>query len=176
MSDKYLSIFTLVFLILGLQCGGNNDSEIKRLLDLPKQEQERTFKNFPLAKQVDVYIEAMYVEPPQERYASYLASNGKAVLPVLMNKLQETKKDTVKTYLIYSLKVMHQDYYSLSNESEVLKTLTESVRGITDTYRKAEAEDYLKDIIEKPGFDSKQLPDVPQNSTHTPRTNRRTKS
>jgi len=152
MRDRFLSIFVLVFLTLGFQCGRKNDSEIKRLLDLPMEEQERTFKGFSLSKQVDVYVDAMYVEPPQTRYASYLASNGKEVLPVLMIKLQEAKSDTVKAYLIYVFKVMHQDYYSLSNESEIVKALKESVRGFKDSYRKAEAEEYLTDIIEKPGF------------------------
>lgn len=153
MISRFVTLLFVVFLTLGFQCG-SNDSEIKRLLDLPMKEQEHTFKNFSLAKQVDVYLEAMYVEPPQTRYASYLASNGKEVLPVLINKLQETKSDTAKAYIIYAFKVIHEDYYSLSNEIKVLESLKESVTGFKEDYRKQEAEEYLRDILEKPGFPS----------------------
>lgn len=150
MVNNSIAIFLLVCVTFGSQCGSNNHSEIKSLLDLPMKQQEETFRQFSLVKQVDVYVEAMYVEPPQTRYASYLASNGKKLLPVLIKKLQEQKSDTAKAYIVYSFKVMHEKYYSLSNEKDVLESLTAMINGMKDDYRRQQSEEYLKEILEKP--------------------------
>jgi hypothetical protein len=121
------------------------------LLNLPMKEQEESFKKFPLAKQVDVYVEAMYVEPPQTRYAGYLASNGRQVLPFLMDRLRKEKSDTAKTFLLYAFEVIHQKHYSLTKEGGVREDLKTAISGMSDTYRRQQAEEYLKTILEQPG-------------------------
>lgn len=48
-------------------CGSNTPTEYKRLFYLPEEQQEERFKQLPLDKQVDVYLYAMYVEPPAKK-------------------------------------------------------------------------------------------------------------
>ena len=86
------------------RCGSNTPPEYKKLFYLPQEQQEERFKQFSLAKQVDVYLYAMYVEPPLTRYAQYLGRSGKKVVPVLLARLGTEESDTAKAHLIYALK------------------------------------------------------------------------
>lgn len=153
MTQKYVAIVGAMFILLSIQCARKH-TEMDALLNLPQKEQEETFKKFPLAKQVDIYVQAMYVEPPQTRYASYLASNGKQVVPFLLSRLQEERSDTVKAHLFLAFQVMHERYYSLAKESDVLEDLRRTILGMSDNYRRQEAEDYLKTILHEPGAQS----------------------
>src|ERR671914_691198 len=107
MLRKYFVVVVSLGMLLSIQCARKR-SEMDTLLDLPMREQEETFKRFPLATQVDVYVQAMYVEPPQTRYASYLASNGKQVVPFLLDRLRKEKSDTAKAHLFFAFQVLHE--------------------------------------------------------------------
>jgi len=133
-------------------CGSDTPREYKDLFYLPQEQQEERFKEFPLEKQVDVYTYAMYVEPPLTRYATYLARNGKSVLPFLLTRLEAEKSDTAKAHLVYAFKETHERSYSLRNEKEIVGSLKRVVGNMTDQYRKKECEQYLKAIEESPGF------------------------
>jgi hypothetical protein len=150
--NSSFAIVLAVFVTFDFQCGTQNHSEINVLLDMPMKQQEETFKQFSLEKQVDVYIEAMYVEPPQTRYASYLGSNGKNVLPFLAKRLEQEKSDTAKAYIVFAFKVIHEKYYSLSEEGQLLESIRAAIRLMKDGYRKQESNEYLSDILASPGF------------------------
>jgi hypothetical protein len=152
--NNSLALLLLLFVPFGFQCAPNKHSEIKILLELPMKQQEEKFGQLPLDKQVDVYVEAMYVEPPQTRYASYLARNGKKLLPFLVKKLQEGRSDAAKADIVYVFKVMHENYYSLSDDSELLESLRKAIREIKNDYYRKMSEEYLRDILAKPGFHS----------------------
>lgn len=137
----------------GAHCGSDTPSEYKQLFNQPLPQQEEKFKQFPLDKQVDVYIYAMYVEPPLKRYARYLGSSGKEVLPFLVRRLEAEKSDTTKAHLIYALAEIHQHYYSLRDEKQTLESVTRVISNISDDYRKKQCQDYLEIITETPGFD-----------------------
>jgi hypothetical protein len=149
MSHRYFAA-VIILMLFSVQCAREH-SEMDILLNLPMKEQEENFKKFPLSKQVDVYIQAMYVEPPQTRYADYLASNGKQVLQFLIDRLKQEKSDTAKAFLFFAFEVMHEKYYSLSKEKEVLESLKTTSIGMSDNYRRKQAEGYLKTILEQPG-------------------------
>lgn len=134
------------------RCGSDTPAEYRNLFYLPQQQQEEAFKQFPLEKQVDIYTYAMYVEPPLTRYATYLGSNGKKVLPFLLKKLEAEKDDTGKAHLIYAFKEIHARHYSLRNEHETLETLRRSISTMKDEYRKNQCIEYLKTIEASPGF------------------------
>jgi len=95
---------------------------------------------------------AMYVEPPLTRYATYLADNGKKVLPFLVRRLEAEKSDTAKSHLIHAFKEIHERHHSLRNEKETVDFLEQVISNMTDEYRKNECEEYLKAIKESPGF------------------------
>ena len=134
------------------KCGSNTPPEYKKLFYLPQQRQEERFKQFPLEKQVDIYIYAMYVEPPLTRYAEYLGGNGKQVLPVLLARLEAEESDTAKAHLIYAFREIHERHYSLRTEKNMVDSITNVVSNMKDKYRKKQSEEYLKVIKVSPGF------------------------
>lgn len=133
-------------------CGSNTPDEYKSLFHLPEAQQEETFKQFPLDKQVDVYIHAMYVEPPLTRYARYLGGSGKKAIPVLLARLEWEQSDTAKAHLIYAFREIHQRHYSLRTENETVDSINRVISKMKDEYRKRQSEEYLKVIKETPGF------------------------
>lgn len=134
------------------RCGSNTPTEYRNLFDLPESQQEEKFKQFPLEKQVDIYTYAMYREPPQTRYATYLGSNGKKVLPYLLRRLEVEKSDTAKADLIYAFKEIHERHYSLKNEPDTVESLRRIVTAMKDEYWRRRSIEYLKTIEESPGF------------------------
>ena len=134
------------------RCGSNTPPEYKELFYLPQEQQEEKFKQFPLAKQVDIYIYAMYVEPPLTRYARYLGGSGKKVLPVLLARLEAEESDTAKAHLIYAFQEIHKRHYNLKTERETVDRISRVISNMKDEYRKKQCEEYLKVIKESPGI------------------------
>jgi hypothetical protein len=149
--------FAVVLLTCGwTQCGSGSDTpaEYRELFHLPQDQQEERFAQFSLEKQVDIYTYAMYVEPPLTRYATYLAKNGKKVLPYLLRRLEAEKSDTAKAHLIYAFKEIHERHYSLKNEHDTVESLRRVIAAMKDEYRRRQCVEYLKIIEDRPGFDS----------------------
>jgi hypothetical protein len=134
------------------KCGSNTPPEYKKLFYLPQEQQEESFKQFSLDKQVDIYTYAMYIEPPLTRYAEYLGRNGKKALPFLLARLEAEKSDTAKAHLIYAFQEIHQRHYSLKNENETVDAISRAISNMKDDYRRKQCEEYLKVIKESPGF------------------------
>ncbi|HEU4934020.1 MAG TPA: hypothetical protein VFT48_18170 [Pyrinomonadaceae bacterium] len=155
---KNTSLRTVLTLILAVlasgwsRCGSDTPPDYKKLFYLPQEQQEERFKQFPLEKQVDIYIYAMYVEPPLTRYAGYLGGSGKKVIPVLLARLEAEESDTAKAHLIYAFHEIHQRYYSLRTQKETVDSISRVVTNMKDDYRKKQSEEYLKAIKESPGF------------------------
>lgn len=155
---KSTSLRTVLTIALALlasgwsTCGSKTPTEYKTLFYLPAREQEDRFKQFPLEKQVDAYLHAMYVEPPLTRYARYLGERGKKVLPVLLSRLESERSDTAKAYLIYAFVEIHERHYSLRTETETVDSISRVISKMKDEYRKTQSEKYLKTIQESPGF------------------------
>ena len=133
-------------------CGTDTPAEYRNLFYLPQQQQEERFKQYPLEKQVEIYTYAMYVEPPLTRYATYLGSNGKKVLPFLLRQLEAEKSDTGKAHLIFAFEEIHERHYSLKNEPETVESLRRVISTMKDEYRRNQCMQYLKTIEEGPGF------------------------
>ena len=101
---------------------------------------------------MDIYIYAMYVEPPLTRYAGYLGGSGKNLLPVLLARLEAEESDTAKAHLIYAFQEIHERHYSLRTEKNTVDSITRVVSNMKDEYRKKQSEEYRKVIKESPGF------------------------
>ena len=157
-----LSLIIAVLTVCGWsRCGSGTPSEYKELFTLPLDQQEQRFKQFPLDEQVEIYLRAMYVEPPLTRYASYIGSNGQKVLPVLLARLEREPSDTAKAHLFYAFKVIHEQYYSLRNENSTVHSLENVWANMQDQYRKNQCERYLRAIRENPGFENHINPENP---------------
>lgn len=104
------------------------------------------YLKLPLEKQVDMYGYMMVREPVDNRFTDWLASNGKAVVPVIMERLAREKTDYIKLCFIRVLRAMHQSYYKLSNEPQTVENLKALVAGINDRAYKEVAETQLEMI------------------------------
>ncbi len=156
MREIYPIVFRALLLVLFAgflqRCGGEMPAEYAKFLDLPSREQEARFKEFPIDKQVDLYVHAMYVEPPKTVFVRYLASNGKRAIPHILARLEREQSDTAKANLIYVFKEMHEYHVSLRNEGDTITALERVVGNMGDDYNKRKAEEYLQAVKRTPGI------------------------
>jgi hypothetical protein len=145
-----LSVFSIG---LGFQskCGYHAPPEYKRIFDLPRDQQKEEFRRLPLDKQVDMFRYAIFREPPSIQYVNFLANDGREVIPLLLQRLREEKSDYAKAMLIRVFREMHEKYYSLHNENEVIDVLKRESGTINDSAWREESEKYIKTILERPG-------------------------
>jgi len=135
-----------------MQCGNHTPPEYRRLFALPVQQQALEFKKYPLDQQLDIYVHAIEdVEPPATQFGTFLAANGKKVIPLLLNKLKEEKSDRRRFYLIAVFYQMHTEHCSLKDEREVVETISAVIREMKDSTYRGLCEVYLKAIREQPG-------------------------
>ena len=144
-------LFYLLLIGFSQQCGEEMPTEYQALFRLPSHEREARFREFPLEKQVDVYIYAMYVEPPMTEFLRYLASNGEAAIPYLIARLETETSDTRKKNLIYVFEEMHRYHVSLSDKRKTVTTLEGIVSNMKDDYNKKKAQEALAVLKTTPG-------------------------
>lgn len=148
-------VLLLFLLIVGLggqnKCGSQTPAEYKRIFDLPRGQQKTEFRKLPLDDQVDMYVYAMYREPPDKLYVDFLASNGKEVIPYLLRRLEVEKGDYARTALIRVFRDMHQKYYNLQAEHDVAAALRRESAKIKDASWREESEGYIDSILKEPG-------------------------
>jgi hypothetical protein len=138
-----------------MQCGSDTPPEYRKLFRLPTDQQQlEEFKKYPLEQQIEIYLYAMQREPPSTQFARFLASNGKKVIPLLLKRLKEEKRDDVKVDLIRVLADMHTDHCSLKDEKEVIETISVVISGMRDPLYKEWSERELKKILEQPSTSS----------------------
>jgi len=147
----FLSLVFITYLGGQTSCGYHAPPEYKKIFDLPRDQQEVEFKKLPMDKQVDMYLYAMYREPPDTKYVDYLASNGKEVIPSLLQRLEGEKRDSAKAMLIDVFQTMNEEYYSLKNEVELIRKLRVESAKIKDAFWRGESEKSIEDILEGEG-------------------------
>ena len=149
-----IRLISLVLLLGFLQqCGGEMPAEYETLFRLPSHEREAKFKQFPIEKQVDVYIYAMYVEPPKTEFLRYLASNGEKAVPFLLARLEIEKSDTRKAILVNVFEEIHRYYASLRNDEATITVLERIVSNMKDDYNRKKAEESVAVVKNTPGFE-----------------------
>jgi hypothetical protein len=134
------------------ECRNTTPAEYQRLFKLPVNEQAAAFEKYPLQQQIDIYVEAMEgVEPPARQFGSFLASNRKKVVPLLLSRLRGEESDRRRYYFIAAFEQMHTEYCSLKNEKEVLEAISGTISKMKDATYKELCGIYLKAIQDRPG-------------------------
>ena len=154
---RFRSIETITALLLvAASCGftircsrvDEGPPEYQSLRDLPPEQRGDRFSNYPFETQVDVYLFASTrVHPPEFGYAYDIARNGKAVLPVLNQKLREEKSQSRQERLLYVYEVMSEFFYPLKKDEEVIALVKQTISRMTSPY-KERAELSLRSILE----------------------------
>ena len=101
---KYKVIVASTLLILLNGCYGCPptilSSECRKFFELPSREQEIKFREFPVDKQVDLYLCGMNREPPEIAYAAYIAEGGDKTIPYLIQRLKAEPTEIDQTRII----------------------------------------------------------------------------
>jgi hypothetical protein len=150
------------FIIIGVaallafqECKNATPPEYQRLFRLPIDQQEAEFKKYPLEQQIDIYIEAMQgVEPPATQFGEFLASNGRKVIPLMLQRLKAEENDRHKYCLIASFEQMDSEFCSLKADKDVIPAIRQAISGIKDSGYKEMSEMSLNAIQNLPGAKS----------------------
>jgi len=151
---KPLIFFLMLLTLLGglESCRNNTPPEYRRLFKLPRERQAEEFQKYSPEEQVEIYMYALRaVEPPATQFGTFLANNGRKVLPPVLAKLRQERNDWLKFHLVEVLYTMHRERCSLKDDAEVVEAIRGAISTIKDgTYRNL-TESSLKTILEQPG-------------------------
>jgi len=129
--------------------------EYREFLDLSPAQQREAMKKLPPNRRIDFYLAGMrYVEPPQIELADDIAREGKPVLPILVQRLREEKDETNQLDIMFVFEAMHQRFYRLNQEPDIVNLLRKTTDGMKDSWHKQRGEEILKYI------ETDQLPDL----------------
>jgi len=90
--------FTVVFVaLLLIEC---NDDEFAKFRQLSETRQHQVFDNMTLAEQIDLHLKAMSSEPPDTKYADWIAERGAEIIPVVLSRTDEQEDDSRRIDLL----------------------------------------------------------------------------
>jgi hypothetical protein len=91
MSKMILALLLIMFLILrGCE---QRPQECRDVIDVPREQGYAKFRSYPLEKQLDVYLCAMHVEPPDIGLADEIAERGDSAIPPVIQKLKTAERN-----------------------------------------------------------------------------------
>lgn len=89
-------------------------------------------RNYPLAQQLDTYLNGDGPGSPDYILGNAVAANGAAIVPLVVERLQQTKSDLVRLDLLSLLVHVSPRYDDLSKDSALLATLRAAADSMTD--------------------------------------------
>lgn len=145
---KFRLSFTMItILIMCLFIGCQYPQDYTKLMELPRDERKETFEGLPLEKQVDFYlIRALHSHPSDTSFAESIAKRGETVIPYLLERLHSEKKDYNKQFLIRIFEEIHFLTVDLRKRQDVIEPLEDSIKQITNSREKEEAQSSLEFI------------------------------
>jgi hypothetical protein len=141
--SKMILVFLLVFLIL--RACEQRPQECRDVIDVPREQGYAKFRSYPLEKQLDVYLCAMHVEPPDMGLADEIAERGDSAIPMVMQKLKTAEREIDQEDLIYLFEVM-SDRGLLRGRKDVIADITQVIDSMKISQVKQRSEERLKKI------------------------------
>ena len=127
----------------------NHPADYVRLLKLPREQQPCEFRKLPIDKQIEFYLYSSSGEPPRPKFDVALASQGRTVVPQLLQRLRNEPAEYRQLDLILLFELMNSRYVDLKNDKEVIGTIQEVVAKMKDPDWKRMAEKSLAAINER---------------------------
>ena len=121
--------------------------ECRDFWQLPSSEREVKFRQYPLEKQVDLYLCGLNREPPEIGYAAYIAERGEPVIPYLVNRIKAEPLEITKTRLL-GIFVFLSAKGNLRGRNDVIDELEHIIINMGDGPVKTKAQGYM-DMIKK---------------------------
>jgi hypothetical protein len=150
MTALLLYHFIVVGSLLFRGCG-ERPQECTEFLDLPRQQRESQFKSYSVEKQIDMYLCARKVEPPQLGFAYDIADGGENAVPIVVQKLKATDKEIDQQDLIYVLEVM-SDRGLLRGRKDVIADISDVIDKMKISQAKQSSLESLKKIEANSGI------------------------
>ncbi len=100
---KFRVAFRLSLLVVCSYCAclsGAMPPECREVFTLLSNDRETKFRQYPIEKQVDLYLCGMNREPPESGYAAYIAEGGESVIPYLFGRLEREPLEVTQTRII----------------------------------------------------------------------------
>ncbi|MDA2925560.1 hypothetical protein MYX65_13085 [Acidobacteria bacterium AH-259-L09] len=154
-ANSYLALV----LLAGISCMGEIPSEYRAFFDLPLSQQHRAIHDYPLDKQLDIYLIAVTrIHPPDYAFADDIASSGKKATPILVKRLKGEQDESIQQKIIYIFEVMarchnfnvqHDLYldYDVGNDKDVITLVKQVVSLMEGPFYKERSERSLKVIL-----------------------------
>ncbi len=145
-----LSVFLFGMLAVCAGCT-KIDSSKERELDSvfhfqDSAHQIEEFKKRSFCEQIDLYLYAMKYKPPKS-LAMYLASNGDAILPTLLNRLDTELDEENERELIDALQKMSILMPSLRTSKTLAEVVRKRISGMKDQELREQSEKSLELIL-----------------------------
>ena len=119
--------------------------ECRDVIDVPREQGYAKFETYPIEKQLDVYLCAMHVEPPDMGLADLIAKRGESATPIVVQKLKTADREIDQEDLIYLLEVM-SDRGLLRGRKDVIADISQVIHNMKISQVKHTSEERLKKI------------------------------
>jgi hypothetical protein len=143
-------IITVLFQIVLLSCFvfrgcEQRSQECRDVIDVPREQGYAKFETYPIETQLDVYLCAMHVEPPDLGLADLIAKRGESAIPIVTQKLKTADREIDQEDLIYLFEVM-SDRGLLRGRKDVIADISQVIDNMKITQVKQRSEESLKKI------------------------------
>lgn len=142
MSKMMLVFFLMLLILRGCE---QRPQECRDVIDVPREQGYAKFRSYPLEKQLEVYLCAMHVEPPDTGLADEIAERGDSAIPTVMQKLKTAEREIDQEDLIYLFEVM-SDRGLLRGRKELIADITQVIDNMKISQVKQRSEERLKRI------------------------------
>ena len=142
---RFRVAFIVGMLVICGYCGcitGVMPRECREFFALSSRDREIKFRQYPLDKQVDLYLCGMNREPPESGYAAYIAEGGESVIPYLLTRLKREPLEISQARIIDIFTVLAAKG-SLRNRQDMVVELEEVISKMTYEPVKSTAQGYL---------------------------------
>jgi hypothetical protein len=138
-------MLVLLWMFLMLHGCGQRPQECRDVVDVPREQGYAKFRSYPLEKQLDVYLCAMHLEPPDMGLADEIAERGDTAIPTVMQKLKTADREIDQEDLIYLFEVM-SDRGLLRGRQDVIQDIARVIDNMKITQLKQRSKERLKKI------------------------------
>jgi hypothetical protein len=142
------AVLLISFLGVAGKCNYRAKPEYERIFGLPYNQQMAEFHKLSPENQVEMYLYAVYGEPPAYQYVDYLARGGERVVPPIMARLEADEDEYTKSALAMVLARMHRKrYYDLTTHPEIIDRLKVECAKVKGEEDKDDCNRSMQEII-----------------------------
>lgn len=147
MSKMIMAVLFQIILLSCLLFRGceERSQECRDVIDVPREQGYVKFETYPIEKQLDVYLCAMNVEPPDLGLADLIAKRGESAIPIALQRLKTAKREIDQEDIIYLLEVM-SDRGLLRGRKDVISEISDVVDSMKISQSRQSSLERLKKI------------------------------